>query len=174
MAEAYMGEIRMFGGTFAPRNWALCNGSMLAISSYQGLYSLLGTYYGGDGRTNFALPDLRGRLPVHKGTGPGLTPRSIGARIGYEQVTITENTLPSHSHPMTASADNATNPSPVGNVLATCSTPFLVSPTDTNVIKNMSPLAVGNYGQGKGHENRMPFLCINFIICIVGTYPPRN
>jgi microcystin-dependent protein len=174
MAEAFTGEIRMFGGTFAPHNWSLCNGQLIAVSEQQALYSLLGTYYGGDGRSNFGLPDLRGRLPMHQGTGVGLSPRAIGIRTGTESVTITGNTMPAHNHPMMASPHAASSPSPVSKVIATCSVPTLLASPPDDKIHNMSPLAVENAGNNESHTNLMPYTCINFIICMVGTYPPRN
>jgi microcystin-dependent protein len=120
MAEAFTGEIRMFGGNYAPHNWSLCDGQVIAVSEQQALYSLLRTYFGGDGRSNFALPDLRGRLPMHQGTGDGLSPRAMGNKMGTESVAITENTMPEHSHPMMASSRAASSPSPARNVIATC------------------------------------------------------
>ncbi|WP_430974469.1 tail fiber protein, partial [Sunxiuqinia rutila] len=101
--EPFVAQISMFGGNFAPRNWAFCDGQLLAISSHTALFSLLGTTYGGDGRTTFALPDLRGRTPVHAGNGPGLSPRALGSKFGSEQTTLTTNNLPSHNHTVTVS-----------------------------------------------------------------------
>ena len=103
MSEPFVGEIRMFAGNFAPRGWAFCDGQLLATSQNDALFSLLGTIYGGDGRTTFGLPDLRGRIPVHAGTGPGLSPRRLGAKAGAEKVTLTVNELPSHTHDLVAS-----------------------------------------------------------------------
>ncbi len=113
--DPFIGEIIMFGGNFAPRSWAFCDGQLLAISQYNALFSLFGTIYGGDGRTTFGLPDLRGRIPVHQGSGPGLTPRQIGTRSGSEQVTLTPQDLPSHTHAWKASSAGATNRTPAGN-----------------------------------------------------------
>ena len=117
MSEPFVGEIRMFAGNFAPRGWAFCDGQLLAVSQNDALFSLLGTIYGGDGRTTFGLPDLRGRVPIHAGSGPGLSPRRLGAKAGAENVTLTVNQLPSHSHRLSGSANLASESRPEGNVL---------------------------------------------------------
>ena len=107
MSEPFIGEIRMFAGSFAPRGWALCDGQLLAVSQNDALFSLLGTIYGGDGRTTFGLPDMRGRIPIHFGSGPGLTPRTLGNKFGSEHETLITNQLPSHSHTLQANSQQA-------------------------------------------------------------------
>ena len=170
MSEPYIGEIRMFAGSFAPRGWALCDGQLLAISQNDALFSLLGAIYGGDGRTTFGLPDMRGRIPVHTGTGPGLSPRQLGARGGAEDVTLNVNQLPPHGHTMQASTGPADSGYPAGRVVAN---------TDPLPIYNTLPAdtaetETGATGGSQNHANMMPFLCINFIIALIGWYPSRN
>jgi microcystin-dependent protein len=172
MSEPFVGEIRMFAGNFAPRGWAFCDGQLLAVSQNDALFSLLGTIYGGDGRTTFGLPDLRGRLPIHAGTGPGLSPRRLGSKGGAEKVTLTVNQLPSHTHPMQASIDAATTPNPENNVLAETltTTPYI----QDNLTANLNTNAVTSVGGSQSHTNLMPFLCIHFIIALFGIYPSRH
>lgn len=172
MSEPFVGEVRMFAGNFAPRGWAFCDGQLLAVSQNDALFSLLGTIYGGDGRTTFGLPDLRGRIPIHAGSGPGLSPRRLGSKGGAENVTLTVNQLPSHTHAMQASADAATTPNPAGSVLAATltSTPYIEDTPNVNLSGN----AVTNVGGSRSHTNLMPFLCIHFIIALVGIYPSRH
>ncbi len=172
MAEPFIGEIRMFAGTFAPRGNSFCDGQLLAISQNQALFSLLGTTYGGDGRTTFALPDLRGRLPLHVGTGPGLSPRALGSKGGTETETITEAQLPSHTHTMQGSSSIANQASPQGRLVAESS---LFNLYQSNApTSDMSPGAVTSVGGGGSHTNLMPFLCLNFIIALFGIFPSRN
>lgn len=162
----------MFAGNFAPRSWAFCDGQLLAISQNDALFSLLGTIYGGDGQTTFGLPDLRGRLPVHQGQGPGLSPRQVGEKAGTQAETLTVNQLPSHTHTAQAHAGQAASSSPAGRVLAN---------TDVNVYRNAPPAVVGmnagavaNTGGSQSHSNLMPALCVNFIVALFGIYPSRN
>ena len=175
MAEPFIGEIRMFAGNFAPRDWSYCNGTLLAITQNQVLYSLLGTYYGGDGRTTFGLPDLRGRVPVHQGQGPGLSSRLMGQKFGAETVTLTTTQLPSHTHELQASSDQATSDAPAGLVLAKGDevTFDRIYTTDPPA-NDLSPQAIGNTGGSQAHDDMMPFLCLSFIIALQGTYPSRN
>ena len=171
MSEPFVGEIRMFAGNFAPRNWAFCDGQLLAVSQNDALFSLLGTIYGGDGRTTFGLPDLRGRIPIHAGSGPGLSPRPLGQHQGTEAETVTVNQLPSHSHTVRASNAAASSTLPAGHALAR---------PDKNLFRasgttaNMAAQAVGNSGGSQSHSNVMPFLCVHFIIALYGIYPSRN
>ncbi|MEA2002925.1 MAG: tail fiber protein [Actinomycetota bacterium] len=172
MAEPFVGEIRMFAGTFAPRGWALCDGQLLAISQNDALFSLFGTIYGGDGRTTFGLPELRGRLPIHFGSGPGLTSRSIGSKSGAETETISAATLTAHSHTYQASTDIADESDPSANVLAqpaAASTYFPGVPT-----VGLAGTAVESVGGSQSHANLMPFLCVNFIVALTGIYPSRT
>ncbi len=171
MSEPYVGEIRMFAGDFAPRGWAFCDGQLLAVSQNDALFSLLGTVYGGDGRTTFGLPDLRGRVPIHQGTGPGLSNRRIGSKAGVEEVTLTVNQLPSHTHPLQASGNLATSPNPQGQVFARAGGQAYSPNFDPNP---MNAVAISNVGGSQSHINLMPFLCVNFIIALVGIYPSRH
>lgn len=161
----------MFAGNFAPRGWAFCDGQLLAVSQNDALFSLLGTIYGGDGRTTFGLPDMRGRIPIHAGAGPGLSPRRLGAKGGAEKVTLTVNQMPSHRHPFQGTATPATTRDPVGN-----------SPAEAQAdvyAEDLSPFtlasqAVTNTGGSQSHSNLMPYLCVNFIVALFGIYPSRH
>lgn len=172
MSEAFVGEIRMFGGNFAPVDWALCDGSLLPINQYDVLYSLIGTTYGGDGMTNFKLPDLRGRIPVHMGTGQGLTPRSIGNAFGTETETLQVAHIPSHTH-LVSVGGNATTAAPAGNYLGNSTNFNLYSTVAPDSLINQA--AVGSFpGQSLPHSNIMPALGVNFIIATSGIYPQRS
>jgi microcystin-dependent protein len=174
MSEPFVGEIRMFAGNFAPRGWAFCDGQLLAVSQNDALFSLLGTIYGGDGRTTFGLPDLRGRIPIHTGQGPGLSNRRLGASSGQETVTLAANQLPSHSHPLQASTQPGTESAPAGAVLAQSSSDIYVENPPAASIKNLSAGAVSALGGSQAHTNLMPFLAIHFIISLFGIFPSRN
>ena len=180
MADPFIGEIRIFAGTYAPRNWALCDGQLIDISQNETLFSLLGTFYGGDGRTNFALPDMRGRLPVHQGNGTGLTTRPIGQRGGVERVQITLDQIPGHTHQLEASNDPGTKENPAGQVTALGSSDPLTrfystrQGTPDAPLVSMPEAAVQSSGGDQVHTNLMPSLCVNFIIALQGIYPPRN
>jgi microcystin-dependent protein len=172
MSEPFIGEIRMFAGNFAPRSYAFCDGQLLAISQNDALFSLFGTIYGGDGRTTFGLPDLRGRIPIHMGTGPGLSTRPIGQKGGSETAALTAAHLPAHSHALQASASPATESQPVGNTPAG-NTPVDVYSTSgaTDVMAASSTTQVGG---GDAHPNVQPFLCIHYIVALFGVYPSRT
>ena len=174
MSEPFIGEIRMFAGNFAPRGWALCDGQLLAVSQNDALFSLLGTIYGGDGRTTFGLPDLRGRLPMHAGTGPGLSNRRLGAKTGTENVTLTVNQLPSHSHGLGYCSARADATGPVGNNLAASASGDRQFAGSGATLTDMNVNAVANAGGSGQHPNVPPFLCIHFIIALVGIYPSRS
>ena len=172
-ADPFIGEIRWFAGNFAPRGWALCEGQLLPISNNQALFSLFGTTYGGDGRTTFALPDLRGRAPVHAGTGPGLGNRRLGAHFGSETATVTTSQLPSHSHVLQAGTNTATESDPSENVLGT--------PQGANIYAaavgsptTMHASSIGNAGGSQPHANMQPSLGINCIVSLFGIFPSRN
>jgi len=173
MSEPFVGEIRMFAGNFAPRGWAFCDGQLLAVSQNDALFSLLGTIYGGDGRTTFGLPDLRGRIPIHAGHGPGLSERRLGAKAGAEKVTLTVNQLPSHRHDVFASATGASSGNPSGNVSANTA-PTNVYSTALAVQQEMNSAAISHTGGSRSHTNLMPYLCVHFIIALVGIYPSRH
>lgn len=172
MSEPFVGEIRMFAGNFAPRGWAFCDGQLLAVSQNDALFSLLGTIYGGDGRTTFGLPDMRGRIPIHAGSGPGLSQRRLGAKGGAEKVTLTVNQMPSHTHNWRASTNIANLLTPVGNVMA--QTVADVYREDLDSPGGMNTGVVANVGGSRSHTNLMPYVCINFIIALFGIYPSRQ
>ena len=173
MSEPFVGEIRMFAGNFAPRGWAFCDGQLLAVSQNDALFSLLGTISGGDGRTTFGLPDLRGRLPIHAGSGPGLSQRTLGSKGGEENVTLTVDQLPSHRHDAFASSSGASSGNPAGNVSAN-TTPTNVYATALAVTQDMNGAAISQTGGSRPHTNLMPFLCVHFIIALFGIYPSRH
>ncbi len=170
--EPYIGQIQAFGFNFAPQGWAQCNGQLLSIMDNQALFSLLGTTYGGDGQTTFALPDLRGRSIVHAGQGPGLSPIQLGQSGGQETVTLTINQLPSHNHPASVAVNT-------GNGEESSSTSFLSShasafneaPTAGAVLAGVTSVPAGG---GQPFSNRNPYLGINFCIALEGIYPSRN
>lgn len=173
MSEPFVGEVRMFAGSFAPRGWAFCDGQLLAVSQNDALFSLFGTIYGGDGQTTFGLPDLRGRVPIHAGSGPGLTPRSLGSNSGSENETVAANTLPSHSHEFRASTNIADESDPSGNVLAQPPAVSTYFPTVPNTA-DLAASSLASVGGNQSHTNLMPFLCVNFIVALVGIYPSRQ
>jgi microcystin-dependent protein len=163
----------MFAGSFAPRGWALCDGQMLAISQNDALFSLLGTIYGGDGRTTFGLPEMRGRSPIHMGTGLGLSARQIGQKRGQERTTLTEANLPSHNHNMLVSSAPGTQNDPSGSFLASSPNVRLYRPQTP--VTSLNNQTIGQSpGNASPHDNLMPFLCVNFIIALFGIYPSRN
>ena len=172
MSDPFVGEIRMFAGNFAPQGWALCDGQLLAISQNDVLFSLVGTTYGGDGQNTFGLPDLRGRIPLHMGQGPGLSSRTIGQNGGSETVTLTPAQLPAHGHVLNADSGAANSTDPLGRLPA--------ASTGSSTYGNLAPSvamradAVASAGGNQAHDNMMPFLCINFIIALFGIYPSRN
>jgi microcystin-dependent protein len=174
MSEYFIGEIRMFGGNYAPVQWAMCNGQLLPIDQNDALFSLIGTTYGGDGRTTFQLPDLRGRVPVHMGAGPGLTNRIICQKFGTESVTLTVDNLPTHMHGLTAASGNGTSNNPSGNILAASTGTVSIYNSGSSAPVKMNPAAVGNTGGSQSHSNLMPTLCVNFIISLYGIYPSRS
>ena len=172
MSEPFVGEIRMFAGNFAPRGWAFCDGQLLAVSQNDALFSLLGTIYGGDGRTTFGLPDLRGRIPLHQGTGPGLSQRRLGSKSGAENVTLTTNQLASHTHDWNANTAAATGSAPQGKVTANA-VPVRVY-RQLGQDTDLASTTIANTGGSQPHTNLMPTLCINFIIALFGIYPSRH
>ncbi len=172
MSEPFVGEIRMFAGNFAPRGWAFCDGQLLAVSQNDALFSLLGTIYGGDGRTTFGLPDLRGRIPLHQGTGPGLSQRRLGSKGGAEKVTLTTNQLASHSHDWNANTGAATGGAPQGKVTAETSAVNIYR-NDAQTA-NLDSTTIAQTGGNRSHTNLMPTLCVHFIVALVGIYPSRH
>lgn len=173
MSEPFVGEIRMFAGNFAPRGWAFCDGQLLSVSQNDALFSLLGTIYGGDGRTTFGLPDLRGRIPIHAGHGPGLSERRLGAKAGAEKVTLTVNQMPSHNHGWPASDGLAQNDVPTDTQFAKGSANIFQTQIGAGRT-SMNTEVIGGTGGSRSHTNLMPFLCVHFIIALVGIYPSRH
>jgi microcystin-dependent protein len=171
-ADPWIGEIALVPYTFPPKGWAFCNGQILAISQNQALFSLLGTTFGGDGITTFALPDLRGRVPVHQGQGPGLSNHTLGEIGGAEAVALTTAQLPAHNHPAAGSSANGTSDSPVGGVPArsAAGTPGYAATPDSSLAAG----AIGNTGGGQSHNNLPPYLTMSYIIALVGIYPSQN
>lgn len=171
--EQFIGEIRMFAGNFAPRSWAFCDGQLLPIAQNSALFSILGTTYGGDGRTTFALPDLRGRLPMHPGNGPGLTPRTLGESGGTETVTLMASQMPAHNHSVGCHS-NADQAAPAGNLPATEVSGAAPIYSDQPADGTMNPAMIGMAGGSQPHDNMSPFLCVSFIIALEGIFPSRN
>jgi microcystin-dependent protein len=174
VSEAYIGEIRIFAGIKCPQNWHICDGTILPIQENEALFTLIGTTYGGDGQTNFALPDLRGKVPIHMGQGIGLTARTIGQTGGVTDVGLLESNLPSHTHALMASQAPATQNSPANMVLAISSNVAqYIEEAAAGTPVTFDSLTVGGAGGTATHPNRMPSLAVNFIICLLGIYPPR-
>ncbi len=186
--EGFIGEIRMFAGNFAPRGWALCEGQLLSVSQNQALFSILGTTYGGDGRTTFALPDLRGRVVIHPGQGPGLSSHRLGEKGGQENVTLTVDQMPSHTHKLDYSFPRVDSENkgaamalPEAKSLKSADIqPMRESVTKTAKAEQMMgkatavPSAVKPAGGDQPHDNMPPYLVINYIICVNGVYPSRQ
>lgn len=176
MSEPFLAEVRIVGFNFAPRGWAFCDGQILPINQNQSLYSLLGTTYGGDGRTSFALPDLRGRTPIHVGRSDGGGDHRLGQKSGEETHTLAANEMPQHDHVMRASNAGATAPGPTGAYLARTSLAGGLAysqPSETPNV-SMGSSSVLNVGGGQAHNNMMPYLAVNFCIALQGLFPSRN
>lgn len=169
----YLGEMRMFAGNFAPRGWALCEGQQVLVSANEDLFKLIGTTYGGDGTQTFNLPDLRGRLPLHQGTGSRLPTYVIGQKGGEETVALIPNQMPRHSHDMQVSRAIANTVSPNNSILAVSTQASMFFGGDPEST-TMDPGALGAVGGSQPHNNMQPYLCISFIISLYGVYPPRN
>lgn len=171
MAQPYVGEVRMFAGNFAPAGWLRCSGQLLPISENETLFQLIGTTYGGDGQSTFALPDLRGRVPIHRGQGPGLSHYLIGDSGGVETVTLTQSQLPTHTHQPVASNTGASD-SPANNFWAHTATgkPFSAAPPAVQ----MNTGTITSMGGSQPHDNMIPFLCLNYIISLYGIFPTIN
>jgi microcystin-dependent protein len=167
MANPFVGEIRMFAGTFAPAGWSFCDGQQLPISENETLYQLIGTMYGGDGQSTFNLPDLRGRLPLHQGN--GFTVAEAG---GVEQVTLTSQQMPSHAHPLLATTAVGTAASPQAGLLAASGSSNVYRQGPAAVA--LSNQTVGPAGGSQPHTNYQPYLCVDFIISLFGLYPPPS
>lgn len=166
MSEPFLGEIKICSFNFAPRRWALCNGQLLPINQNQALFSLFGTSYGGNGQTTFALPDLRGRMPIHFGDG-----RTLGERAGALAHTLNINELPTHTHVLRHSSSVATTDNPAGSVPAQTVSPIYGPPQS---LVGMGPASVANTGGSQAHLNMAPYLTLNFIVALQGIFPSRN
>ncbi|HYG57716.1 MAG TPA: tail fiber protein [Symbiobacteriaceae bacterium] len=171
MAQPYVGEIRMFGGNFAPAGWMFCEGQLLPISENETLFQLIGTTYGGDGESTFALPDLRGRIPIHMGTGPDGTTYQLGESGGTETVTLTTQQIPVHTHAPSAQSETGNKADPQGGVWAFSNLAQFTSAAPDDV---MLPNLVNPTGGSQPHDNMMPFLCVNFIISLFGIFPSQT
>ena len=167
MAQPYVGEIRIFAGNFAPAGWMFCEGQLLPISEFETLFNLIGTTYGGDGQSTFALPDMRGRLPIHMGN--GFTLAETG---GAETITLTVSQIPAHSHPFLASSDVANSPNPASNVVARSSQEKIFISSNPTVA--MSNQFLGSVGGSQPHNNFQPYLCVDFIISLFGIFPSQT
>ena len=173
MSEPFLGQIMIFAGNFPPKNWAFCDGALLPIQQNSALFSLLGTTYGGDGRVTFGLPDLRGRVPVGMGQGPGLSNYQQGQKGGQETHTLLASEMPSHTHPVTVAAANENNSlqnRPGGNVLGAASIYDSAASADAA----LGGVSSGSAGGNTPHENRQPYLAVNYIIALAGIFPSRG
>lgn len=170
MADPFIGEIRMGGWNFAPLGWAFCDGSLQSIAQNDTLFVLIGTIYGGNGQDTFALPDFRGRVPVHLGTNLGNT-YPIGQVAGSETVAVTANQMPAHTHNVPSSSSSATSTDPSGRIPAASSATPYAAATATGAFGSSM---VGNSGGSQPHENMMPFQCVTFVISLFGIFPSRN
>lgn len=175
MIDGCLGEVRLFAGNFAPRDWAICNGQLLAISNNSALFSILGTIYGGDGQTTFALPDMRGRVVVGTGTGPGLSPKQLGVKSGFELNYLNIGNLPPHNHTSSfkVSTQDGEESNPSGQYLAKNENAELYLDT-SNATMAADCVEINNTGSGIGVNNMQPFIAINYVICLLGLYPSRS
>jgi microcystin-dependent protein len=178
MSEPFIAEIRIFAGNFAPRSWAFCDGQLLPIANNTALFSLIGTTYGGDGRTTTALPDLQGRAPMHPGRGPGLTDRRLGQKVGTETVSLNEAQIPSHSHnPWVNSGDSPTSISPAGTYAdrhVDSFTPANIYKKNPSLNATFNSAQLATTGGGQSHINIQPYLVLNYIIALQGLFPSRS
>ncbi|MDZ3824356.1 MAG: tail fiber protein [Pseudoxanthomonas sp.] len=168
MSQPYLGEIRMVGFNFAPVGWAHCDGSLLPISQNQALFALIGTTYGGNGQTTFALPDMRGRIPVHQGAGPLLSPRPLGQAFGSETVSLLASQMPAHGHALAAASGGVRSAAASGALLASGESDTWTRATADGL---MAANALATAGGSQPHENMQPFACVNFIIALSGIFP---
>jgi microcystin-dependent protein len=172
MAQPFIGEIRMFAGNFAPAGWSFCQGQLVPISQNDTLFILVGTTYGGDGESTFALPDLQGRAPMHQGNGPDGVTYQLGEKAGVEQVTLTTQQIPNHTHAFLGSTEAAVNTAPTGGVVATSAQVDYLTVNPASVA--MNPNAVTPVGGSQPHENMQPYLCVSFIISLFGLFPQQT
>lgn len=177
MSEPFLAEVRLMGFNFAPRGWAFCDGQILPINQNQSLYSLLGTIYGGDGRTSFALPDLRGRTPIHVGNSNGGEEHELGQKGGEEAITLSTVEMPSHDHTAQAANSEANQNNSGGNILAAASAStfnLYISETSTPTRQPITSSTVTNVGGSQSHNNMQPYFAVNFCIALQGLFPSRN
>lgn len=174
MSSPFVAEIRIFPFNFAPRGWAFCDGQLLPISQNTALFSLVGTSYGGDGKSNFALPNLQGAAPLHQGQGPGLSLYSLGQTGGSGTVTVLDSEMPAHAHDLMASSQPGEDASPGGEGLARSAGAALYQSTTSANVVTMGPSAVAPAGGSQPHNNLMPYLTLNFCIALQGIFPPRS
>jgi microcystin-dependent protein len=179
MVTPFLGEVRTFGGDYAPRNWAMCNGQQMSIAQNTALFSLLGTTYGGNGVTTFALPNLQGTLAISQGSGPGLTPRTLGEVGGTEQVTLLQANLPIHNHALNATTQAAGAGTVIGNTVLPATIPspgtLYINPGSPTPTPEVFPaIACSIAGSSLPHDNMMPCLVITYIIALAGIFPTRN
>ncbi len=172
--DPFVAEIRIFPFNFAPKGWAWCDGQILPLSQNTALFSLLGTTYGGDGKSNFALPDLQGRAPMHPGQGPGLSLHDLGETGGSETVSLLESEIPAHSHALMSLGAPGNRTNPIGNVLARPATGLAYVPPAGAPIVSMAPEALAPAGGDQPHNNMQPYLTFYFCIALQGVYPPRT
>ena len=173
-SDQFLGQLALVGFNFCPRNWAEADGQLLAISQYTALFSLFGTMYGGDGRTSFGLPDLRGRAPIHEGNGAGLQTYQQGQRGGTESLTVTENSMPMHNHDVNATNVLADKPGPGGKLLAADSLTYTEPPVPEANERVMDPSMIGFTGNGQPIQKRSPYLTMKWCVSLLGIYPSRN
>ena len=174
MADPFLAEIRIFGFNFAPKGWAFCNGQLLPLSQNTALFALLGTTYGGDGKSTFALPDLQGSHPMHPGQGPGLSLHDLGETGGSDTVTLLESEIPSHTHSEMGSNTQSTQQSPAGNFSSGSNAARRYAPAATNPDVTMNILSIAPAGGDSPHNNLSPYLVLNFCIALQGLFPPRT
>jgi microcystin-dependent protein len=174
MSDPFLAEIRLFGFNFAPRGWALCDGQILPINQNQSLYSLLGTTYGGDGRTSFGLPDLRGRVPIHVGHYSGGTPHDLGDSGGEEVHALTQAEIPEHTHEVRATTENGPIPQPGGSLPASFNNGYVGASVDPATLVPLREPALGQGGGGSSVDNNQPSLVVAFAIALTGVFPSRN
>lgn len=177
--EGTIGEIRLFGGNFAPGNWNFCNGSLQSIATYTALFSVIGTTYGGDGQTTFALPNFQGRIPVGTGQGPGLPDYDLGQVSGAENITMTTQTMPMHSHLTSISLripafSESGDANPNGAILAGASNAYTSQPTDSALAAFNAQVTLQQVGSGMPFSSMQPYLALNYVICMEGIFPSRN